>query len=199
MIAAIVVAAGSPAGYLSSNEQELIHEMNLARTHPRQYADYLLDLRQHYDDDLIQVPGEIMIQTREGVAGIDEAIQFLQTVQPVSALLPSPGMSRAARDHVKDQGPGGLTGHRGSDGSHGGKRLNRYGEWQYFTGENIAYGQREARRVVINQIIDDGVKDRSHRKALFDPEFKRVGVSCGEHLNYRYMCVMELAAGYTEK
>lgn len=195
----IVLAGGSAADYLSPMERELVDEMNLARTHPRQYADYLVELRQYYQGDLIEVPGEIAIQTREGVPGIDEAIRFLRTVEPVPALNPSPGVSQAARDHVEDQGPKGLTEHRGTDGSHSGMRLNRYGEWRYLTGENIAYGRREARRIVINQIIDDGIKSRGHRENLFNPEFKRVGVACGEHANYRWMCVMELAAGYTER
>jgi uncharacterized protein YkwD len=195
----VVMAGGSASTYLSPTEQQLVDEMNLARTYPRRYADYLVELRQYYDGDLIRVPGEIAIQTREGVAGIDEAIRYLRMVKPAPALIPSSGMSRAARDHVRDQGLAGLTNHRGTDGSHPGNRLNRYGEWLYHTGENIAYGPREARRIVINQIIDDGVKSRGHRENLFNPAFKRVGVACGEHANYRYMCVMELAAGYTER
>lgn len=194
-----VLAGGSTTDYLSPMERELVDEMNMARTNPKQYADYLVMLRKYYHGDLIQVPGEIAIQTREGVSGIDEAIQFLRTVQPVPALVPSPGMSRAARDHVQDQGPAGLLGHRGTDGSHSGMRLNRYGEWLYRTGENIAYGRRQVRRILINQIIDDGIKSRGHRANLFNPDFKRVGVACGEHLNYRWMCVMDLSAGYTER
>jgi hypothetical protein len=194
-----VSVGGSAAEYLSANELELVKEMNLARTDPRRYANYLIDLRRYYNGDLIEVPGEIPIQTREGISGIDEAIGFLRTVGPAPALIPSPGMSRAARDHAVDQGPHGLTGHRGTDGSHPGRRLNRRGEWLYTSGENIAYGQREARRIVINQIVDDGIKNRGHRQNLFNPAFKRVGIACGEHLNYRYMCVMELAGGFREK
>ena len=199
LISSIAVAGESASTYLSETERELVSEMNMARTRPGQYADYLVDLRQYYNnDDLIEVPGEIAIRTREGIAGIDEAIRFLRKVRPAPALVPSPGMSRAARDHVRDQGPRGLTGHRGTDGSRPGKRLNRYGEWHYATGENIAYGRRDARRVVINQIIDDGIKSRGHRDNLFNAEYKTVGVACREHKNYRFMCVMELAGGYTE-
>jgi uncharacterized protein YkwD len=194
-----VSVAGSITDYLSPMERELVDEMNFARTHPHQYADYLVAMRQYYRRHFIEVPGEIAIETREGVAGIDEAIRFLRTVQPVPALIPSPGMSKAAGDHVQDQGPAGLLGHSGTDGSQFGMRLNRYGEWLYHTGENIAYGQREARRIIINQIIDDGQEGRGHRRNLFNPDFRIVGVACGEHENYRWMCVMELTADYTEK
>ena len=68
-------AAGIVADYLLPNELELVNEMNLARTDPRQYAGHLIELRQYYDGDLIKVPGETAIQTQEGIAGIDEAIK----------------------------------------------------------------------------------------------------------------------------
>ncbi len=198
-MSSFALAGELASAYLSETEQGLVNEMNLARTQPRQYAEYLVDLRQYYHGDLIEVPGQIAVRKREGIAGIDEAIRYLKTVKPAPALVPSPGMSRAARDHVNDQGPNGSTGHRGTDGTYSGKRLNRYGEWLYVTGENIAYGRREPGRIVINQIIDDGVEGRGHRLALFDPAYTRVGVACGEHKNYRFMCVMELAGGYRER
>ncbi len=45
----VAVAEESASTYLSPTEQGLVNEMNLARTQPRQYAEYLIDLRQHYD------------------------------------------------------------------------------------------------------------------------------------------------------
>jgi uncharacterized protein YkwD len=42
--------------------------------------------------------------------------------------------------------------------------------------------------------VDDGVKDRGHRKSLLDPRFDEIGVSCGNHRVYGIMCVIDLAA-----
>ena len=48
-------------------------------------------------------------------------------------------------------------------------------------------------------IVDDGVASRGHRMSIFEPRFRKAGVSFGSHKAYNYMCVIEFAVGYTEK
>ena len=107
-------------------------------------------------------------------------------------------MSDGARDHVKDQARSGATGHKGSDGSAVGARVNRYGKWKHTVAENIAYGGSSGREIVIRLIVDDGVPDRGHRKNIFNPRFRMVGVACGTHKKYGTMCVTTFAADYFE-
>ncbi len=78
------------------------------------------------------------------------------------------------------------------------ERLTRYGRWSGRIGENISYGRSDARDVVIQLMVDDGIRNRGHRRNMFDPEFRLVGVGCGQHAGYRAMCVMTFAAGYLE-
>lgn len=49
-------------------------------------------------------------------------------------------MADAARDHAEDIGPKGIAGHEGSDGSTMQDRIERYGDWSGYIGENISFG-----------------------------------------------------------
>ena len=88
------------ASYLSDLEAGVLREMNLARTEPRRYAELLEERRRYYRGNRFERPGEIAIITTEGVGAVNEAIEFLRRVNPVGALQPSQGLSRAAQDHV---------------------------------------------------------------------------------------------------
>lgn len=187
------------AGYLSSLENEIVYEINMARTNPKGYASFLEEWKRYYDGKLLRIPGERSIMTEEGVTAVNEAIGFVHSMNPVPRLNPSRGMSWGARDHVKDQGSSGSSQHKGSDGSQPWDRVNRYGTWEKSIAENISYGSDKARNMVIGLIVDDGVPSRGHRKNIFNPDFRVIGVACGRHSTYRTICVINFAGGYKEK
>jgi uncharacterized protein YkwD len=185
--------------YLSPLEKAVALEINMARTNPKDYASFLEERKQYYDGRLLKLPGEITTTTKEGVTAVDEAIGFLRSVNSVSPLSPSKGMSLAAKDHVKDQGSSGSAQHQGSGGSQPWDRVNRYGTWQKTLGENISYGSDKARNIAIGLIVDDGVPGRRHRKNIFNPDFHVIGVALGHHATYSTICVITFAGGYAEK
>jgi uncharacterized protein YkwD len=187
------------SGFVQAIEVEIVAELNLARTQPKQYADLLRAYRKFIRGTYFERPGEVTVVLNEGVKAVDEAIAFLERQKPVPPLLLSKGLSLAAGDHAKDQGVTGQTGHSGSDRSTMGQRIERYGAWQKTAGENIAYGAESARDVVIQLIVDDGVASRGHRKNIFNADFLVVGVAFGTHPGYRTICVQDFAGGYTER
>ncbi len=160
---------------------------------------YLESQRAFFKGKRFERPGEIPLITQEGVAALDDAIRYLRSAKPVPPLDTSPGLSRAAKDHAKDQGNSGAMGHTGTDGSKPWDRMNRYGTWQKQSAENISYGSKNARDIVMQQIIDDGVHDRGHRANIFNPDYRVVGIACGPHDRFRNLCVLDFAVGYSEK
>lgn len=187
------------ANYLSSSEKAVVHEINLARTAPKNYASFLEQFKKYYHEKLIKLPNETPIITKEGVEALMEATRFLRSTKPVPLLNLSKGMSLGAKDHVKDLGLSGSSQHRGSDRSQPWDRVNRYGIWQKVIGENISLGHDRARNIVMSLIIDDGVPHRGHRKNIFNSDFRVIGVACGEHPNYKTVCIITLAGGYIER
>lgn len=185
--------------FLTDHEKDVIRELNLARTDPKGYGELVREFKRFYIDGAITIDNRVPVATQEGTDAADEAIEYLSRISPVQPLKVSRGLSLAARDHVSDQGKTGDTGHDGSDGSTPRDRMNRYGTIQIKSGENISYGFLEARNIVIMFIIDDGVRNRNHRKNIFDPAFGVVGVHSGGHHDYEWMCVLDFAAGYQEK
>ncbi|MFO1471037.1 MAG: CAP domain-containing protein [Turneriella sp.] len=187
------------ATYLSKLENEILQEMNLARTAPQTYAKLLEDYRNTFEGNLVKRPGQPDLQTNEGTSAVDEAIGFLKKQEALGALRPSKGMSKAAKDHVRDQGPTGQVGHVGTNGSDIETRLNRHGKWDIRIAENISYGMKTGRSVVIQLIVDDGLPKRGHRDNIFEAKFQRAGIACGPHKVYGIMCVQTFAGEYNEK
>jgi len=173
---------------IASNESvsaaAVVRELNLARENPAVYATVVADARSSH-----------MIEHGRAV---DEAVHFLKKTRPLPPLTLSAGMSRAAADHCAEQVDGRL-GHQGGDRSHGGDRISRYGSWSTTWGENISYSRKTAREVVLALIIDDGVRDRGHRKNIFNPKFNYAGAAFGPHARYRTVCTIDFAGGYAER
>jgi uncharacterized protein YkwD len=172
--------------------------MNLARQNPAHYAAYIEELRGHFQGNLLVLPGRIPFRTKEGVQALDGAIRFLRSTAPQAPLSFSPGMSRAAADHVAEQAGGGMS-HSGRGGSNTGDRINRYGMWSGTWGENLSCGRQGARETVIALIVDDGLRSRKHRANIFSPKYNYAGAAIGSHAQYRTICSIEFAGGYVEQ
>jgi uncharacterized protein YkwD len=180
-------------------ERQVIAEMSLARTQPKRFAALLRQLRGHYEGNLIREPGRLDRRTQEGVRALDQAIAFLESAAPVGPLAWNEGLFLAARDHAWDQSRTAATGHAGSDGSSMSQRIERYRAWVGSIAENIDYGDSEARRIIINLIVDDGVPGRGHRHNIFDRDYRVAGAAISTHRIYRSMCVIDFAAAILPK
>lgn len=187
--------------YLNENEKDIVLEINKVRTNPKLYAEqYLEPLRDYYKGTLFTYPGtDMVLKTEEGIRALNECIQELKAEKPVGLMHPSPGLSLAANNLAKEQSRNGRLGHEGRRGSTPFSRMDRHGKWLGSAAENIDYGNRTARWVLISLLVDDGVKGRGHRKNIMHEDFKKVGVAFESHPVYGHMCVMDFASDYREK
>lgn len=180
-------------------ERAVVQEMSDARVSPKAYAKHLRELREFFDGLLWNRPDRVPLRTDEGVAALDEAIAFLESVRPVGPLRFNEGLARVARAHARDLGPRGSLDHTGSDGSRLSDRLNRLGTWHGLIAENISTGEADARQVVIQLLIDDGVASRGHRTAIFKPDLHQAGAGFAPHRDYRVVTVIDYADGFVER
>ncbi|MDR0403601.1 MAG: CAP domain-containing protein [Treponema sp.] len=185
------------ADYLKGIEKDVILEMNKVRTDPKKYAELYIQPRlKYYDGKNYSQPGEITIVTQEGKKAVEICAAALLKAKAVGILNPELGLALATRDHAADQGKTGQTGHNGSDKSTPAGRCARYGKGNYI-GENIAYGDKSGRDIVTSLLIDDGVPSRGHRLNIMKADYTQTGAAFGIHPEYRTMCVIVYAKGYT--
>ncbi len=194
-----IEANQSPRPKMAALERGILVEMNRARANPVGYAKFLQTWRKRFQGKQARLSSRLFLQTKEGVAVVDEAIRAVKKAQPAPRLRLSAGISRAARDHVRYQGKRGLIGHRGQGGSNPYQRISRHGYWLEPGGENNSYGPDTAVAVVRDLIVDDGVPDRGHRINMFRADYKVTGIACGYHKIHRVMCVINYAGGFEEK
>jgi hypothetical protein len=188
------------AAYLSELERNVLLELNKVRCDPKRFADeYMEELVTAFSGKLFTYPGQDPVKTQEGIRPLLECLQKLRKTSPLPILKPDEGLAKASHDLVADQEVHGGIGHIARNGSTPQRRIEKYGEWDICSAEDITYGSFEARQIVIFLLIDDGVPDRSHRKNILNPCFRFAGVSFGNHPSYQTMCVIDYAGDYKTK
>jgi hypothetical protein len=183
---------------LTDMERDVVRQLNDLRANPKGWADRLKGVGA--PNRRFKLFGQDGKQTRgDGLAdGTGEAVLFLENVKPLPPFKVSAGLCLAARDLVKDHGPKGLTGHKGSDGSTSESRLARYGGWDGKWAENLIYGYGDADGLMTGLLTEGGSQGWDQRNKIFDKDFHVIGLACGPHHVYRAMCVIDFMENYKE-
>lgn len=178
------------AAAINKQQQEMLAELNLARTQPISYARIVADKFADLGADGLYRNSGKLYKIQEGRAVVEETLAFLKQVKPARPLSLSRCLSLSALGHVQDQSKTGAVGHQGKDGSQATDRAQKFlaGALPY-CGENISYGPQEVRDIVIQLLIDDGVSGRGHRRNVFDPRYQTIGLASGVHKVYGHMSV----------
>lgn len=154
-----------------SFEQEVLAEINRARTNPAGYADWLESLKPYFEDNLLQLPDTEGVTTQEGVAVLEEAIVFLRSQTPLTAINSTESLNSIAQRILKNP--------------------NRVSTYQSSSSQAST-----AILLVLKLILDDGDPNRPNRQLLFQADLADNGIACQpeEGLN---LCV--IAFGQTSQ
>ncbi|CAJ1428857.1 unnamed protein product [Effrenium voratum] len=179
-------------------EKQIVAELTWARTRPKELIAALTERLKHYRGKDYYPPERTgaCVVTKEGAAVVQEAIDYVKTLEALGGVgeESQQGLALAGADHIWDIGQTGTASHSSSDGTSSAERVVRYGSFASF-GECLWYGsdKADARCVVLDLIVDDGVPSRGHRKGVLDPRYDSVGVAFGPHCTFGKMAAMEFA------
>lgn len=175
----------------------LCQEINLLRSNPSAYAQYVSEHKARFVDDLIyKKPNGNKIRTKEGIKNVQATIDLLYQTQPLPPLQACGELESAALDHANDTEINNLVGHVGTDGSSTSNRILKYGIWDIKIGENLRYGNEEPRDIVVGWLVDDNKPGRGHRNNILQSDFALMGAAIGGHDVHGVCCVCTFAHSF---
>ncbi len=167
--------------YFDDDEKNIILAHNLVRYNPKKFAQlYVAEYISYFNEKKFHYPGiQTIMITHEGAKPAIELYRELMNTRPMGLLIPSYGLTQAARLHVNYLVENNTRGHMGLGGLRA--RVERFGSWDNVLGENISYGNFSAHDALLFMLIDDEVFDRSHRMIILNPHFNFIGVGKDYH------------------
>ncbi len=161
--------------------------LNIAREQPTYYVPILeQQINSFINEKEMPLADDILYETNDGRSAWIEAREFLMNQKPMPPFTTHPGLTKAAEDCKNDLCSNGIFGHTGSDGSSFSQRILRHckkgpGSMAEIIGADFDFPNRNtAELTILGLIIDDGVKERGHRKTIFSPLYKYVGWASGK-------------------
>ena len=179
----------------------LYEELKALRQNPKSYIPLIeQQMRLIKKNNILKKKdSNLRIQTFEGRTAYEEAINFLEQQVPVSPLNKEVKLSFAAQDLVKDIGERGVVTHKDNKGQFTSERIEKYCEWDFCANEIIEVSSKNPEDILISLLVDDGIKNRADRKALFQDNYNYVGIACGPHCEYEIVTVFVFAGGIRQK
>lgn len=181
----------------NSFESQVLKELNIARTNPKEFCKKILEYERYFEDKVLKVPGHTPIQTFEGFQSFKEAAEFLSNTSNTSPLIANSYLTRIAEDAL-----GVVTQSSDIDAILGlniEPFIEKHGKVVGIFNETIDYGSETPELVVINMIVDDGDLSRPNRSAALNPKFKIVGVAVGSNKSYKNCTLVTYARHFFAK
>lgn len=158
LIFAFLISSFFSFAQLKPIEQEVLDEINLVRTNPADYVQYIDEFLDFWDAD------------KDERKTAEELKSVLKKMSPQAPLAYSDDLYNSCKQHANYL-----------------RRTKKFEHSKTTNAENIQYGNESARYAVIDLLIDHGVADRGHRKNLLNPIFRYFGVYYVEKVDDDYL------------
>jgi LysM repeat protein/uncharacterized protein YkwD len=159
------VKEASTSSFMSAEEMAMVDEVNLARTSPKIYIqyveEYIKSLEENNDND--------------GISAARELIEQLTRMEPCKSLSTSECVFMAAKKHAEQEKPKGDIDHQGKDGLFAWDRVPKECPMMTDGGENLVGGGKTVRKSVLLLLVDSGIPNRGHRNTMLDPKWTFIG------------------------
>lgn len=116
----------------------------------------------------------------------------LKNTKGLHLLKPLESLHKSAAHHATDMGTHGGLGHNSTDGTNFTMRIHKFHK-PVTVSENISYGYNDAVSIIMEMLIDEGVKEFTHRHNILGKTFHHIGVSIKPHKNMDFNCVMDFS------
>ena len=171
-------------------KREVITESNRIRTNPKAYIPILEGYLKNFDGNLLTLPDKHeILETEEGPRAYKEAIEFLKNQKPINVIEYDEEASKVALEYSKflsNSKEGQVENENQIE-----QRVEKYLDYDYSISENIDFGGSTGVEVIVNLLVDDGVKNRTHRENLFSDKYEYYGVGVFEHPDYDFCTVID--------
>lgn len=168
---------------------EVMMLINKLRKDPTYFVKDLEEMAKHFKGTDYKPPGaKFILETQEGAEAVLEAAAFLRRAKPCNPFLKDKNLCAAAQSWANELGRKGTATH-GTLGARIEAALGK--DAGGYRAENIAYGSKDAKDILLQLIIDDGVADRAHRKNLFSETYQLIGVGYSTHKQMGGVCVID--------
>jgi hypothetical protein len=143
----IVLLPFAAFSQLTEREQQVLDEINLVRTDPVGYIQYIDSFLEYWDSNAAER------------ATAEELKKQLKKMEPLQPLEFSQTLYDSAKKHGAKMVKTKVFEHSNCD-----------------CAENIQYGNSDVRYAILDLLIDHGVSGRGHRKNILNPEYKYFAV-----------------------
>ena len=173
-----------------------VDELNLCRKNPQKYSSKLRSYEQYFDKEILKLPNQIPIKTKEGFSAFEECAMFLDNLDELPQLKLNEGLSYSAIESIKN-----LLTYKSIDEIPSKMKidecLSKFGEVYGPFAQCCDFGTSNPELLVILLLVDDSEANRSNRLSLLNNNFKVIGFAHkNNHEIYNDCSVVLLARNF---